>query len=576
MIQVDRRTMIQILGSLMARPNLLDDTDKYQIDPNDFTQILDRYIFSAIYNLYINGANVVHTIDVDNYLQSSAEAKTLLKKENGIAFLQDCEAYAEPDNFAYYYNKFKKINLLRELQRGGKDISKIYSDDPLDDNHTKINNRFEKLTTTDIINELKGELATLENKFVLNSVAEESNAYEGVRDLVEELSQTPEVGTPLQGEIFNTVVRGARPGKLYLRSASSGTGKTRGMVGDAASIAYPFYFDTTRNEWVSTGRCEKVLYVMTEQDPAEIQTMLLAYLTGYDESIFLYGTFGEEHRERIEIALKIMEDYKDNLLFARIADPCASVVKNLFRRYALQQDVGIFFFDYIFSSPAMLNEYRDLKLAEHVCLRLFTTALKNLAIELNVFILTATQTSNDDDLKNGGFHDYHNIRGSRSISDLVDLGCIMSRPTEEELTAAKSKVGFIGKIPNLITDVYKNRRGRWNMVRIWSFMDLSTCHKTDLFVTKVNNTPILDFQRMRVNRDLEDEDLELFNCLNSGEISDEKAEEILTLMNQENPEEIYGDFTEVPKTQEEEMIEAFETDEDKTKRLKDVSIGDLL
>ena len=150
---------------------------------------------------------------------------------------------------------------------------------------------------------------------------------------------------------------------------------------------------------------------MTEQDPEEIKTMVLSYLTGYNEEIFLYGTYGEKEMPRIKVAVEIMKKFKDNLLFARIPDPCSSVVKNLFRKYSIQFGVNVFFYDYIFSSPAMLNEYRDLGLQEHVCLRLFTTALKNLAIELNAFIMTSTQTNSEDDPK-GGFRDYRNLEGS--------------------------------------------------------------------------------------------------------------------------------------------------------------------
>ena len=67
---------------------------------------------------------------------------------------------------------------------------------------------------------------------------------------------------------------------------------------------------------------------------------------------------------RIKTAIQIIETYKDNMLFARIPDPCASIIKNLFRKYNLQYGVENFFYDYIFSSPAMLNEYRDLALRE--------------------------------------------------------------------------------------------------------------------------------------------------------------------------------------------------------------------
>ena len=279
---------------------------------------------------------------------------------------------------------------------------------------------------------------------------------------------------------------------LFLMNNFICTHNTRSAVADACQIAYPIRYEPKYGRWVATGTTEKVLYTMTEQDPAEIQTMILAYLTGYNEEIFLYGQYGEEHMDRINKAIKIMEDYKDNMLFARIPDPCASVVKNLFRRYNLQYGVENFFYDYIFSSPAMLDEYRDLQLPEHVCLRLFTTALKNLAVELNAFIMTSTQISNDE--KDGGFRDFRNIRGARAIVDLVDLACIRRRPTPEELQLVSGFEKSYNLTPNAITDIFKNRRGRWNMISIWQTVDLGTLRTYDLFATTSDNKPITDFQ----------------------------------------------------------------------------------
>lgn len=214
-----------------------------------------------------------------------------------------------------------------------------------------------------------------------------------------------------------------------------------------------------------------------------------------------------------------MKKYQDNMLFARIADPCASAIKNLFRRYNIQYGVENFFYDYIFSSPAMLEEYRDLKLPEYVCLRLFTTALKNLAIELNAFVLTSTQVSNDDNEK-GGFKDYHLIQGSKSICNLVDFGCIMSRPTKTELAELKSFADNFSFIPNLVTDVYKNRRGRWNMIRIWSYNDLGTCRKQDLFVTTADMKPIESFQVVQFDTVEYHDFSDLCELYNNGEITD--------------------------------------------------------
>jgi replicative DNA helicase len=564
MIQVDRPTIIQIFGSLMNKPNLFSDVDKYQLDVTDFSTQLDKFVFGAIYNLYVDGAEAIHTVDIDNYLKSNISAKKLIETENGIQFLQDCETHADPRNFYHYYNKLKKVNLLRDLQKSGRDISHIYTEDVFDEHYTEIMERFEKMTATDIINNLKSEVANLENKYVLNSVVEESKAVDGIKNLIEELKKKPEIGVKLQGDIYNTITRGGRKGKLYIRSAGTSVGKTRNMVGDACNIAYPIRFEPKYNKWIATGSCEKVLYIMTEQDPAEIQTMILAYLTGYNEDMFLYGTYNEAHMDRIMKAINIMETYKDNMLFARIPDPCASVIKNLFRRYNLQYGVENFFYDYIFSSPAMLAEYRDLKLREDVCLRLLTTTLKNLAIELNSFVSTSTQISNDDDPK-GGFRDYRNIRGSKSIADLADFGCIMSRPTTDELKMIEGFHKQFTFSPNLVTDVYKNRRGRWTTVRIWSLVDLGTCRKYDLFVTTADMKPIEDFQIVEFISKKTEEMERLEDFYNDGVVDDAMAESLLDMIDEVTPASVSDSIE-----------EAFGNAKERKERLKNMDWGDYI
>ena len=533
MIQVDRHTIIQVLGCLMNKPEFLSDVDKYCFDVDHFNNPLDRFIFSAIYNLYVNGAEKIHTADIDNYLQNNPYAKELIEKENGIAFLQDCENLSELNNFDYYYNKFKKISLVRELQMSKNDVDDFYCDDILNENYDKINANFEKMSTQDIINKVKSKAEVLEKKFVINSLVEESNPAKEIRERVKSWKSQPEIGCMLQGEIFNTITRGGRKGKLYLRSSGSGIGKTRSMVGDACNLAYPIRYDNTIGKWVSTGNCEKVLYIMTEQDTEEIDTMIMAYLTGYNEDVFTYGTF-DENDPRILAAMDIIERYSDNMNYARIPDPCSSVVKNLIRRRNLQDGIENVFYDYIFSSPAMLNEYRDLAIPEHVALRLFTTSLKNLTVELDIFMMTSTQISNDDDNKNGGFRDYRNIRGSKAIVDLVDFACIMSRPTTEELNAVSGYQGSFSYKPNLVIDIFKNRRGRWVMVRIWSYWDAGTCRRQDLFLTTHDMKNIKEFNLMDFTRTDNVDYTELLKLYNTGEATlqvleyyEEDANEVL-------------------------------------------------
>ena len=546
----------------MSKPELLSETDKYFLEPGDFTQQLDKFIFSAIYNLYVNGAEKIHAADVDNYLQQNSLAKQLMEKENGLSLLQDCEIESEVSNFNYYYNKLKKFNLIRELQLSKDDIDEIYCEDILNERYAEINNRFERMQTVDVVNMLKSKIANIENRYVLNNIAEESRPSDSIRQRVKEWKEKPEIGCMLQGEIFNTITRGGRKGKLYIRSAGSGVGKTRSMVGDACHIAYPIRFDPKVGKWVSTGSCEKVLYVMTEQDTEEIDTMIMAYLTGYNEDIFTYGTF-DENDPRIQTAMDIMERYADNMNYAKVSDPCSSVIKNLFRRRNLQDGIENFFYDYIFSSPAMLDEYRDLKIREDVALRMFTTTLKNLAVELNAFILTSTQLSNDDDPK-GGFKDFRNVQGSKAIVNLADFACIMSRPSIEEINQVAEFKKSFGFTPNLVTDVYKNRRGRWNMVRIWSVHDLGTCRKHDLFITTANMKPVDNFIIVDFTA-YEDGTLkELEKLYNTGEVTGTLLNETETYI-EPNADNILGSLT-----------NAFGDDADRLERLKERSISDLL
>lgn len=548
----------------MNHPEFLNDIDKYRFELSDFPTSLDKFIFSAINNLYNSGdgANNIRSVDVINYLKNNVSAASLLEKENGETFLQDCETAGDPANFKYYYHKLKKLNFVRDLQKSGRPMDEIYCEDILNPKYAEINERFEQMTVEDILNMLKMEINGYESKFVLKSVVEESKATDGIEQLIISLKEKPEIGCQLQGKIINTITRGGRKGKFYLRSAGSGVGKTRSMVGDACNIAYPIRFDRKKNKWVSTGSCEKVLYVMTEQDPAEIQTMILAYLTGYNEEIFLYGTYGDKEMPRIQQAIDIMKKYEGNMLFAHMPDPSASAVKNLFRRYNIQYGVENIFYDYIFSSPAMLNEYRDLKLREDVCLRLFTTTLKNLAVELNAFIMSSTQISNDDDDK-GGFRDQKNVQGSKAIVNLADFACIMSRPTKTELQELAGFQSQFSFVPNLVTDIYKNRRGRWNMVRVWSYNDLGCCRREDLFVTTADMKPIKEFQAVEFDSINYGAFEDLCDLYNEGIVSDE----------------IYDEFYSVSDIKPEELIldaaAAFNDKDDIKRRVENKSFAEL-
>ena len=478
---VDRSTILQIFGSLMKHPQYLSESDKYNLTPSDFYYRFDTYIFIAIDSLYRNGAEHIQPIDVENYLSTNESAKLIFKQQNGIEFLQDADFLSDEQNFPYYYKKLKKFNLLNSFAEKGFNVSDFYVENPVKPKDFEINESFEKLEIEDILNSIKQKLLGIEREYIQNDTTETVNVFEGIEDILDEAENQVDVGVPIQGSIFNEVLAGARKGTFVLRSGSSGVSKTRQAVGDACYIAFPFRYSEDQHKWVQEGSGKKVLFIATEQSAKEIQKMILAYLTGFNETKFRYGGFTKEEQKIIKQALYVLEAYQDNFFIVRMPNPTIELVKTIVRENVLMHDIEYVFYDYIFISPSLLNEFKGFNLRNDEILLMFSTALKDLAVELNVFVMSSTQVNSNAD-NNQNIRNESTIAGSRSIINKADIGAIMARPTKEELEFLQNEDG-VGFQPNIVTDIFKVRSGEWNQVRIWSDVNLGNLRKKDLFVT---------------------------------------------------------------------------------------------
>lgn len=524
---IDKNTILQIIGCLMKRPTLLAEKDKYFLVPEDFPNFFEKYIFSAIYNLYKDGARTVSILDIDNYFDSHLVAKQTFEQNKGIEYLQDALDYSIEENFPVYYKRLKKFNALKDLKKMGFDTSTIYSENLLNEKSREINEEFEALEVQDIFERVRIKLMKIENTYSRGDASETSEATKGIRTLLKELAIRPEVGSALQGDIFNTITRGARKTKFYIRSLSSGAGKTRAAVGDACYLSYPIRFNQLSWKWEWNGASEKTLFIATEQEIDEIQTLILAYLTGINEEKILYSNYSDMEREVIEQAIALMEEFKDNFYIVRLSDPNIEQLRAIIRQNWILYGIENVFYDYIFSSPSLLNEFRDLRIREDVALGMMSTALKDLAVEMGLFIMSSTQTNvKSEDSK--GIRNESVIRGSRAIIDKADVACVGTRITKEELDALEKPIEQLGIAPNQVFDVYKVRRGKYTNVRIWSHMDFGTCRKEDLFVTDERFNIVEDFQVMRMTFREEDEIDRIYSFidkLNNNELIFEEEEE---------------------------------------------------
>ena len=523
---IDKRDTQQILGCLMKKPQLLSEIDKYSFILTDFPSRFERSIFMAINGLYRNGATNIQPIDIENFIEPDQVSAKLFKDKNGIEYLQDIVELSDVDNFGFYYNRFKMFNLLKDLKKQGFDVSEFYCEDLTNPKSQEINEQFNFLAPKIITDTVRKKLLGVEAKYETTDEIEVEAAAKGMEELIEQMGAAYQIGIPVQGNIYNQIIDGAKKGTLTIRSAASSVGKTRNAVADACYLAYPFRYNSMTCEWELEGNCEKVLFIMTEQRFSEIRMMILAYLTDIQSSRFKYADFSARENAVITQAIHLMEKYKDNLILVKMPNPTIETVKTIVRENCIVHDIGYVFYDYVFIGPSLLNEFKGFALRNDEVLLMFATALKDLAVELDVAMFTSTQLNSKGD-DNKEIRNESALAGGRSTINKADNGAVMARPTKEELEIlAPLYENNPDMKPNLVTDIYKVRSGEWTQVRIWSDMNLGTLKKRDLFVTDSRLDPIEDFferdeYKIRSWDEHEDEHLKVIvERLNSGEVVD--------------------------------------------------------
>ena len=485
----DKRTATNVIGCLMKKPDFLVDTDKFMLDKDDFQIPLHRIVFSAIYNLFHQGAEKITINDLHVYLQKYPELYSLFNQNKGSDFILAAEETGEVENFVFYYDRVKKLSLLRNLKEANFYIGDWYAEGSYDiKERQNLEKKLEDALPQEIITSIQGKLFDIESNFVNKKTFHYGEANIGIEDLIASLKEVPEVGLPLQGEMFTTVCRGARKGKMYLMSGGTGMGKSRLAVGNACHLAYPIRWDRNKAKWVNVGSSQKILFITTELAFDEIQTMIIANISAVNEEKILNGSYSESEEIRVKKAIQIMKHFSHNFHLYHMPDPSVEQLNSNVRRLVIGKQIQAVFFDYISTSPALLAEFSSSRLREDVILNILSTALKNLANELGIFVWSGTQLNahaNEAD-----FVDESGIRGARAIIDKADFACAIQPVTKEALKmlAPVLKNGAIR--PNMYMDIFKNRRGKHRRVRLWMEVDLGCCRTTDLYLTTEHGEPI--------------------------------------------------------------------------------------
>lgn len=486
---LDKSAVAQVLGGIL-KDNSLMLTDQYKLDPSDFHNKFATICYSAIKNLSTQGMENITPMEVDIYLKDfpnqyeTFSGKDGVNKQNGIEFLQKCMDFCDVSNFKYHYETVRKYSLLRSYSMEGVDVTPVL--DPLSTNRGQLEKqveKFNKSTMGEIMDFFDNRISLVKEKFSHADENQGIHASQDIKDLYESLKLEPEVGLGLHGGLLNSVVRGARLKKFFLRSGSSGSGKTRMAVADACSLGIGVYYSIFEKKWISMNEPQGTLFITTELECEEIQTMALAFVAGVDEDHILNGKCSPEEEDRVNIAIELIQRGKLDIVPLTNFDLVD--VENKIRQYKYRRGTKYLFFDYIHVSLKLLaqisGQVKGMAMREDSVLYMFSVMLKDLCNELNIFIFSSTQLNRSYETKEE--LNETSLRGAMSLADKLDAGMIAVKPTREELELVSSIATDSFLVPNHVMHFFKVRRSKYAHLKLWSHIDLGTCQIKNLFVT---------------------------------------------------------------------------------------------
>lgn len=187
------------------------------------------------------------------------------------------------------------------------------------------------------------------------------------------------------------------------------------MIADITSIACDEIYDSKTKKWISNGTAEPSIYITTEQEIDEVQTMMLAFLSNVDEHHILYSNYAAGEYERVLYAAEVLS--RSPLYVKKLPDFCLKDIENTIKYGILEWDARYCAFDYIHSTMKILGEVTSKTgisgMREDNVLFMIGVRLKDICNEYGVFIISATQLNGN--YIDAEVYDQNLLRGAKSL-----------------------------------------------------------------------------------------------------------------------------------------------------------------
>lgn len=476
------------LGACCNNLNILTDSN-YDISINDFDNRFHRIIFAVLKELSLKGeSKEVEGITVALFLEDMPEQHSVFMSNNGIEFIDTIKNMTKDFPVKSSYDIIKKFSLLRAYKSKGIDISSIYDDSLiLPEQVTEQKEKLSKLSLEDIKNNINLRIFEINDEFSLGS----DNRYsfhggDNLHSLLDKCKEAPLWGRSFSSNYLNTILRGMQGSKYLIRSAGTGGGKSRRAIGDMIGISCKLRFNPLKEDWIENTNPEPSLFITTELVQEEVQLALLSAISGVPEEDIKNGNWTKYEEERLRISAEVIADSPIYCEF--INDFDTDDIKNIIERNIVKHNTQYVFFDYLQITPKLANQMRRIygNPRDDQMLGNFSSALKNIVNNYNIFLATSTQLNRM--YKTDSEPDATWLRGGAATADKADY-CLITMPVgPKELDKIEPiiKAGHTNWKPNTIHYIFKNRGGKYKGVMVWTCTNLDIMMEHDCFVTNLN------------------------------------------------------------------------------------------
>lgn len=510
----DSRAACYLLSCLLKKPKLALSRDR-AYNENFFTTKTHKALYLVIENLAKMGVETIKLADIESYL-ATHDQLTYARFFGEVGdetewILSLLEMDTDEGNYNYYYDILQKFAFLRAKMENGQDVTDILDMNEMDSRI--LDNQYEhfiEMSMEEIIRHYDTLNLTVKHSFTRRSEEDSCHAGENIDSLLQELAESPDYGWRLSlGRWCDNLVRGARRGNLVVESRNSGLGKTRDALFQCVTLSCHTIWnhETRQFEPNPYGEIVPSLYFGTELKlHKEVKPLILAFISGVESGKIKKQLLTDEEQERVEMAKEILKT--SPIYLEREPNYDCMFLENMIEKYVNQYDVGAIMIDYVELTPPMIGEYtrmtRGLQAREDSILLNVSTVLKNLAEEFDVFIKIYTQIS-DNARRDHTIRDSGAIKGSKSLQVRADLGVVVMRPVERELSMLKPLIDLYGE-PNICFNIYKNRDGDLGEFKVWCRVNLGNYDLEELFLTDWNYRPFKEkIEKVYLHSVVEDE-----------------------------------------------------------------------